>query len=190
METQSFSRYGITLLRLRREDNEILRSWRNNPYNAMQMREQAGRKIGQEEQKAWFERIKNSKNAFYFIAYYKNKPIGCLSIKNIDWDDLCGDPGSVFDSDFADENPIIKFCCEFASHDFYFEELKLDFTHTFVKNSNKQAIRYNKFIGYEHLEKFDENGFSYFKLSSNKYFETRNAALLTFRKVYGDTLGL
>ena len=52
---ESFSRYGITLLRLRREDNEILRSWRNNPYNAMQMREQAGRKIGQEEQKAYFE---------------------------------------------------------------------------------------------------------------------------------------
>ena len=54
---ESFSRYGITLLRLRREDNEILRSWRNNPYNAMQMREQAGRKIGQEEQKAWCQGV-------------------------------------------------------------------------------------------------------------------------------------
>ena len=75
---ESFSRYGITLLRLRREDNEILRSWRNNPYNAMQMREQAGRKIGQEEQKAWFERIKNSKNAFYFIEI--NEPENAFKI--------------------------------------------------------------------------------------------------------------
>ena len=76
-----FRKYGITLTRLREDDIELVRKWRNSPgiQQYMEYREF----ITEEMQKKWFESINNLQN-FYFIIEYENKKIGLINTSNID----------------------------------------------------------------------------------------------------------
>ena len=75
-------RYGITLKSLGVEDLETVRVWRNSdlvrPYMFYQ------EIISKSEQESWFSKLEPL-NDFYFIIEYKQKPIGLINLKNIDW---------------------------------------------------------------------------------------------------------
>ena len=84
------SKYGITLSRLREEDIDLVRQWRNAPLISqfMEYRE----KISPEMQQEWFSSVNNFNN-FYFIIEYKNKKIGLINSSKIEWDTVSSEGG-------------------------------------------------------------------------------------------------
>ncbi|MBP6976900.1 MAG: GNAT family N-acetyltransferase [Bacteroidales bacterium] len=75
-------KYGIKLHRLRQEDIELVRKWRNSPLirQYMEFRDE----ITPEMQKTWFHSINNTEN-YYFIIEYQQKKIGLINSSHVDW---------------------------------------------------------------------------------------------------------
>lgn len=84
------SKYGITLRRLRDEDIEQVRQWRNSHQISqfMEYREQ----ITPEMQLEWFKSIDNFENFFYIIEY-QGEDIGLINSSKIDWRDVSSEGG-------------------------------------------------------------------------------------------------
>ena len=84
------SKYGITLARLREEDTELVRQWRNSPQitQFMEYREY----ITPEMQQDWFKSIDNLDN-FYFVIEYEGKKIGLINSSKIEWDTVSSEGG-------------------------------------------------------------------------------------------------
>jgi RimJ/RimL family protein N-acetyltransferase len=74
-------KYGLVLSRLREEDIELVRKWRNSEQirQFMEYREE----ITPEMQKEWFNTIDNFDN-YYFIIEYEGEKIGLINTSKID----------------------------------------------------------------------------------------------------------
>ena len=84
--------YGIILKRLTEDKIELVRHWRNHPkiQQYMEYKEY----ITEAMQRDWFNHINNDSN-YYFVIQYKEKEIGLINIKDIDftrWDSGTGVP--------------------------------------------------------------------------------------------------
>ena len=84
------TKYGITLRRLRQEDTELVRQWRNSPQ-INQFMEYRGN-IRPEMQREWFKSVNNFEN-FYYIIEYNDKDIGLINSSKIEWDTVSSDGG-------------------------------------------------------------------------------------------------
>ncbi len=84
------SKYGITLIRLREEDIELVRQWRNSPQinQFMEYREH----ITPEMQIEWFRSVDNYEN-FYYIIEYQDEKIGLINSSHIEWDTVSSEGG-------------------------------------------------------------------------------------------------
>lgn len=84
------SKYGVKLHRLREEDIELVRTWRNSPLirHYMEFRDE----ITPEMQKEWFLSINNNEN-YYFIIEYQQKKIGLINSSHIEWDTVSSEGG-------------------------------------------------------------------------------------------------
>lgn len=71
----------IVLTPLTKEDIELVRIWRNSPEVAQYMYTE--NEISVEQQKAWFERIKDDNTSKYWIIEYDNQKIGLASLTGI-----------------------------------------------------------------------------------------------------------
>lgn len=183
-----FERYGFVLSRLKESEIELLRSWRNEPEIAKQMKAQAGRQISKEEQKAWFDSIKNRDDAFYFLYYLGDLPTGYACIKNINWQEGSGEPGGFsyysiktefFDNIANPKGVLLGTCLMF---DLYFEVLGLKKLNIEVKSSNKKALRFNKLLGYKRESERNDGEFLAFSLSKDDYFKKRDEILKIINK--------
>lgn len=92
-----------------------------------------------------------------------------------------GEPGGFckIDPDIID--PKLRAYLFFVSHDLYFEKLGLIYTRIEVKNTNKRAIRLNKFFGYEREARLDDGDFLGFLLTKEKYFKRRDELLKSIK---------
>lgn len=138
------SKYGVTLTRLKREDIEMLRCWRNDPKISQYMG--THQHITSEAQIKWFEETDKRNDIFNFIVSYKGEKIGFVCIKNVDYVKKTGEPG-VFIYHEEKLNPIIPYYISFISGHFYFDILKLEYLTIHIVNTNKRAIRFNKSLG-------------------------------------------
>lgn len=84
------AKYGITLNRLREDDIEHLRQWRNSPQ-INQFMEYRGN-ITPEMQRDWFKSVDNFDN-FYFIIEYQGEKIGLINSSHIEWDTISSEGG-------------------------------------------------------------------------------------------------
>ena len=84
------AKYGIILRRLRIEDIELVRQWRNSRQISrfMEFREQ----ITPEMQLEWFRSVDNFEN-FYYIIEYQGENIGLINSSKIDWSDVSSEGG-------------------------------------------------------------------------------------------------
>jgi len=71
----------ISLVPLKKEDIELVRSWRNSDEVSQYM--YTDKKITAEEQEIWFENIKNDKTSIYWIIEYEDKRLGLASVSGI-----------------------------------------------------------------------------------------------------------
>jgi RimJ/RimL family protein N-acetyltransferase len=84
------TKYGIILRRIRLEDIELVRQWRNSPQinQFMEYREQ----ITPEMQIEWFRSVNNYEN-FYYIIEYQGEKIGLINSSHIEWDTVSSEGG-------------------------------------------------------------------------------------------------
>jgi len=162
-------KYGITLKRLTHDKIELVREWRNDLKISqyMEYREY----ITTEMQEKWFEKINNDKN-FFFIIEFEGKEIGLTNIKDIDYQLKVGE-GGIFIYDDVYLNGDVSFRTSLCGLDFVFEELNMEKEIIYVLKTNKRAIKYNKFFGFE-LQPNQENvNNQLYVLEKESYFKSR-----------------
>lgn len=173
----TFERYGTRIERVKLDDMELLRSWRNMPRIANQMKYQNGKEITSDEQIAWFNRIKDKNDEFHYIAFRDGIAGGSISIKNINWQEKSGEPGGFSIYNTCELDPKVLYLSTFNNYDFFFEVLGLTTLFIEIKSSNKQAIRFNKLLGYEACNKNNDDKFLSFKLEKKDYLKKRDEIL-------------
>ena len=75
--------YNIRLEKIKKEDIELIRKWRN--YNHVRKYMEYKNFITKEMQKEWYV-SNNNNNNMYFIICYNNDNTGVINAKNIDWE--------------------------------------------------------------------------------------------------------
>jgi RimJ/RimL family protein N-acetyltransferase len=145
------------------EDIETLRTWRNSDY--VNQRMVINEYITKEMQEKWFESINNEFN-YYFIGEYNNEKVGVISIKNIN--NNSGE-GAIYLASEKYENTSVVARIVLCFNDFIFDELKLDFIYSHVKRDNKKAITSTFAQG--GIEEVDKSNLEYihFRLYKENY---------------------
>ncbi len=142
----SYTRYGVTLKPLTDEMLETVRGWRNDPVIADQMLDQ--HHITAEEQQQWFARLQGDRSRAYWVAWFKDEPIGVASLVDISLEQGSAAPGMyIYPERYR--NNIVPFCVAFALNDFAFEVLQLAVLNASVYQQNIAALRFNQKCGYD-----------------------------------------
>jgi len=162
-------KYGVVLKRLTHDKIEMIRNWRNDPKISqyMEFRDY----ITPEVQEKWFQKIDNDNN-FFFIIEYKEKEVGLINIKDIDYEQKTGEGGIFI---YADEclNSDVSFRSALCMLDFFYETLNLEKNIAHILRDNKRAIQYNLMLGFE-LQPNQENTYNQlYILEKGKYFKKR-----------------
>lgn len=145
-EYETLSKYGVTLHLLSHDKIEMLRRWRNDPkiQQFMEYREE----ITPEMQERWFQKVDNSGKDFYFIIEYQGDEIGCINIRDVDFEKGEGEPGIfIWDDRYLETD--IPTRASFCMGDFVWDTLKLKREIIHVLKDNKRAILYNKQKGFK-----------------------------------------
>lgn len=139
------SKGSLRFTRLKVDDLELVRSWRNNEKitQYMEYREY----ITPEMQIAWFESVDNNSN-LYFIVELDGRKIGLFNAKNIDWDNKHFESGLFFwdETTWNTEIPL-KVVITFA--DFGFRFIQGFTVYARILKTNTRAIRFNTQLGFE-----------------------------------------
>ncbi len=139
-----FFKYGIILERLKEEDIELVRQWRNSDPVRLNMNYREI--ILPEQQQKWFRSIDNLQNNFLLI-HYQGEKIGLLNDKNIDWDTRSSESG-IFLGRTEYYNTFAPYLVSVAGIEttFFLLSWKRQFAH--IMNSNTNAIKFNLQLGY------------------------------------------
>ena len=158
--------YGVTLTRLTVNDLEKVRKWRNDPkiQNTMLFKDY----ITKEQQRQWFQTINNDCN-YYFIINYNKNDIGLVNLKNID---LSSAEAGIFIGEYEYWDTMLGFCAVLALNDFAFNDLNLKYLLATIIDNNKRAVRFNRLLGYELIEKKDDD-VGLYKLEKEAYFDKK-----------------
>lgn len=143
---ETLSNYGVTLRLLTHDKIEMLRQWRNHPkiQKYMEYRDE----ITPEMQERWFQRISTSGKDFYYIIEYKGRDIGCINIRDVNFEKGEGEPG-IFIWDDECWGTDIPARASFCMADFVWDVLNLKREIIHVLKDNKKAQQYNKQKGFK-----------------------------------------
>lgn len=145
-------KYGLELREIEQEDLEMLRQHRNSSIvrNNMIHRQI----ISREQQKEWFKSIQDYKCAYYLI-YKDDIAMGLINGKNIDHINKTSEGGIFIWHEDANYEVSILASIILNDWNFFFNDFKLNYAE--VLKSNKKAIAYNEFMGYEVSSKIHKN---------------------------------
>ncbi|GIV29855.1 MAG: hypothetical protein KatS3mg028_0921 [Bacteroidia bacterium] len=136
--------YGLTYIRVREEDIELIRYWRNRDFirHTMQFQEY----ITPSMQKQWFEKINNKYN-YYFLMEYENKKIGLINCKDTDANRVA--EGGIFLWEKEYWNTPIPALASLTMLEAIFEEFESGDTSIItVLKTNTHALKFNQYLGY------------------------------------------
>lgn len=139
-------KYGVTLKRITREDIEMLRQWRNseNVNRYMEYREHITPKM----QEKWFDSINNYNN-FYYLIIYRDDKVGLINEKNImrHGEEEVSEAGLFVSNEKYKKTHIpLLASLMLLEVNFYILGGKISYIRTL--RDNKEAIAYNKSLGY------------------------------------------
>jgi len=176
-----FFKYGITLERLREEDIELVRQWRNSDPVRMNMKYREI--ISPEKQREWFNSI-NNVNFHYVIIQYQGEKIGLLNDKNIDWENLTSETG-IFIGRPEFYHTFVPYLVSVAGIEtlFYFLGWKKQYAH--VLKSNTNAIKYNLELGYRLCEGQEGIDHQRYELTRESFDQTAGKIQKMVRSVAG-----
>ncbi|MDQ3047168.1 MAG: GNAT family N-acetyltransferase, partial [Bacteroidota bacterium] len=173
------SGYDIDLKRLKHEDIEMLRGWRNAEHirNSMEYREH----ISPEMQEKWFRSIDNASNN-YFIISYKGEKIGVINGSGIDWIKKETLNGGIFIWKEEYWNTLIPLLSSILLTDISFS-LGMERSYARVLKSNPKAISFNKLLGYELMPDQEETQNQLYVLTKENYFKKTAKLRKTLEKL-------
>jgi UDP-4-amino-4,6-dideoxy-N-acetyl-beta-L-altrosamine N-acetyltransferase len=163
--------YGLELVRLKHEDIELVRNWRNSEHinRYMEYREH----ITAEMQEKWFISIDNIHNN-YFIIIVNGTKIGVINGSQIDWGKMETGNGGIFIWDADYNKTLAPLRASLLLTDLSFI-LGLKKTYIKVLRDNPYAIIYNLNLGYQLLPDQEENYNQRYVLTKDSYFnKTKN----------------
>jgi len=135
--------HDVKLSRLKEEDIELLRTWRNSDAIAQKMI--IRKEITPEEQRHWFRSLKPD-NDYYFMVTYRGEKTGLMNIKNIDWEAKTGEPGGfIVNTDYL--GTYIPAMCFIGLFNFAFYTLQLKTLLGRILADNHASIEMSKAIG-------------------------------------------
>jgi len=143
-----FFKYGIILERLREEDIEMVRQWRNSDPVRLNMKYQDI--ITPEQQQQWFNSINNLRFN-YLMIYYQGEKIGILNDKNIDWESRSSESG-IFLGRTEFYNTFVPYLVSVAGIETTFYLLGWEKQYAHILRSNINAIKFNLQLGYQLCE--------------------------------------
>lgn len=159
-----FAYNNIVLEPLSENKIELVRNWRNSPEILANMQYQAI--ITKAEQIKWFEELQKE-NSHYFMVKANEKDAGLIHINKINEQEKTAEVGLfIGEKDFVGTG--IALYASSLLLLFAFEKLQLKKLKAKVNSSNKIAIDYNGFLGFEFFEKLDEQ-FNYYELTNETY---------------------
>lgn len=170
-----FSRYGVTLRPLAEDMLETVRQWRNDPEIAQHMLNQE--LITAEKQRLWFQELVDDRSRAYWVAWFKNEPIGVASLVNIDRVSGTVEPGMYIYPQIY-RNNIVPFCVAFALNDMAFEVLGLTCLKGKIFPENEASIRFHQKCGYSEIPSDDEKLLRYELVRAN--YESARAPIALF----------
>jgi len=147
--------------RLKEDDLELVRQWRNHPSITKYMVYREN--ITAEMQQEWFKSINNNSN-LYFIIEYKGKKIGLINGKDIDWDERTMESGIfIWDKYYRKTHVPTIVTMLFAEVGVTIFEINPSAT---ILRSNERALKYNKMLGFKVIE--DDPDKEYVRLALEK----------------------
>jgi UDP-4-amino-4,6-dideoxy-N-acetyl-beta-L-altrosamine N-acetyltransferase len=142
----TLEQYGVKLTRVREQDIELIRYWRNQPEISEYMLHRGY--ISEEAQKAWFRSINNKFN-YYFIIEYKGRQVGLINSKNYDPGSGYGE-GGIFIWDKELQDSFVPVFASLCLLNFMMGTLNVSsISRARILKSNERAIHYNKLLGYK-----------------------------------------
>lgn len=138
---------NIRFIKLREEDLELVRHWRNSPRISqyMEYREY----ITPEMQLEWYHSI-NNRFHHYMIIEHDFRKVGLINAKNIDWAENSLEGGIFFWDEAMYNTPLPAISSLiFAELTIRMVRLKI---YAHILRTNDRAIRYNRQIGFELCE--------------------------------------
>jgi UDP-4-amino-4,6-dideoxy-N-acetyl-beta-L-altrosamine N-acetyltransferase len=176
-------KYGITLIRLKEEDIELLRQKRNSTAirNTMHYREN----ITPEMQKKWFESVNNKFNG-YFIITYQGEKIGLIHGKNIDFEKRTCE-GGIFIWDEKYIGGIVPSLASVIMNDWTFHIINFNAVYAKIMLDNTTAISYNKLMGYTPCEpQNNDKGVQWMILTKESYDNHMKLLRKGIKQITGD----
>jgi RimJ/RimL family protein N-acetyltransferase len=159
------SRYGVKLIRLRREHLELIRYWRNSSKIRSVMEYQEF--ITQKMQSQWFNSL-NLLNDFYFVIEYEGNLVGLIHASNVDWQQRTAQSGLFIWEDAYHGSPV-PIMASVNLLDTFFDFFCLEELKAKVKHDNFIALTYNKFIGFEEIQPEQKKEFISIVLTKDNY---------------------
>lgn len=173
------SKRDIVFRRLKEEDIELVREWRNSEdiSRTMIYREH----ITREMQKKWFQSIDNKSN-LYFIVEYKGKKIGLINGKNIDQEKRSMETG-VFFWDKSALKSHIPIVCSLIFAELGVKVFGLT-AFAKIRNDNINARRFNKLLGFEVYKNIDPE-YQLYKMNKKSYLKRAKIIRKAFLLISG-----
>ena len=158
--------FDVELVRLQKEDIELVRQWRNAAHitNNMIYRDF----ITPEMQESWFHSINNPYN-YYFLIVFEGKKVGLINAKNYDPKTGFGE-GGIFIGEQEFEPSFAAAYASLTLLNFVFYMLpQIRLSKIRILKENSRAIQYNKLLGYECIGE-SENGYDLiFELTKERF---------------------
>lgn len=158
--------FDVRLIRLHRDDLELVRTWRNSAH----VRDNMVYKdyITEEMQNAWFESINNPLN-YYFIIEFDSKKVGVINAKNFQKEQGFGE-GGIFIGEQTYEHSFAAVYASLCLLNFVFYLLKdINKSRIRILKDNFRAIQYNKLLGYEWVEDSEDGLNQIYELTRENY---------------------
>lgn len=160
--------FDVRLLRLQKDDLELVRQWRNAAHvaNSMIYREY----ISSEMQLKWFETINNPWN-YYFIIEFEGKKIGVINAKDYSVEKGFGE-GGIFIGEQKYEHSFAAAFASLCLLNFIFHMMgTIANSRIRILKDNHRAIQYNKLLGYELIGESENGHDLLFELTKERFFE-------------------
>jgi RimJ/RimL family protein N-acetyltransferase len=161
------SAYNIILKRLKHDDIELVRNWRNSETVSQYMEKRD--QITPEQQEEWFKKIDTIHHNYYIII--ENKiPVGLIYGSEIDWEKGITGNGGIFLSDEQYFHSDIPLRAAFSLID---TGISVGLIHQYVKvlKDNDRAKFFNKCLGYEIMEGEENNSNQKYYLQADRYLK-------------------
>lgn len=153
----ALSGYGVSLTRLREEDIELVRQWRNHPEVARHMISQDH--ISPAQQLAWFRRIDAASDRACYLVRYDGEPTAFASVTATDGAALAA--GDTLEAaiylapDSRCRGTMLAFAPALALNDACFDRLGCTSLVARVRTDNAPALRFNTVMGYRETGRDD-----------------------------------